>query len=1101
MRPVLLDMDGYASFRDQATVDFTDSDYFALVGPTGSGKSTVIDAMTFALYGSVPRWQDRRMVMYALAPTANRGTVRLVFDVEGQRYVVARELRRAKNGGVTIKSGRLERLLDPTAIGTINDLTDVIAADGLVTAAVEKLLGLNFDHFCQCVVLPQGEFAEFLRAKGSDRREILLKLLGAGLYKEIGREANTRAAAAGERVRVLSDQLTGMADATAEAEAIAAQRETSLQELAERVADMMPLLRDATTAVGQAQSRLDQLGIEHQALSAVRVPDGVALLDTAVNDVQLAVQAARDVEAAAQAADGAARAARAAAPDREPLEQARRDHAEQRRVLADIPAATADLAAAVTRLEQAASLVETSGRSVDSARDARDAARTAHASAKDDLDRLTAELRNLSAVTIPAGLTELDERSRSADLALRESTVELADAEQQDVDARTAIQRAPRRAPLEHALRQIAELAQASAAVPPLEESHERAAAEHERAQAELDAATAARVDARAALEALAVTNSAALLRPHLAIGDACPVCEQTVATLPKPKRVPKLAAAEKAVAAAETDVQRARAAESRAAAAVATSAAQLAAATERVSRLQSALAGLPTDAASIQESLSGLDRLDATAQAAGEAVQRARQRLAAAQATVRQVDADAAEIRASLQSTRDPLVPLGAPAVDGGQLLVAWTRLTDWAAGEAKARRQALPAGTATAESAATELRGAESSLDKANNDVAASRQAETVATAANERAKAVLAGLTTRLGELTVALVGAPTEADAQAQLARIDQLTAAVDDADAALRRARTERERADKSARSLDAEARAAWQVLRKARDTLIPFGAPELPDGSVLIGWDTLTFWAREQAAARAVSVLAAEDAVVRATRDRDGLVGLVTDDFAALDVPLHAGDVVSTAPVAAASAVTQARADRGRITERLEQAARLRAELAAAETEQQVAAMLGRLLRSDQFPEWLEAAALDTLVADASVRLAELSNGQFELTHRGGEFFVIDHADADSQRGVRTLSGGETFQASLALALALSTQLSSMAAAGAARLDSIFLDEGFGTLDESTLEIVAGTLENLAQGDRMVGVVTHVAALAERVPVRFVVNRDSRTSSIVRETV
>ena len=126
--------------------------------------------------------------------------------------------------------------------------------------------------------------------------------------------------------------------------------------------------------------------------------------------------------------------------------------------------------------------------------------------------------------------------------------------------------------------------------------------------------------------------------------------------------------------------------------------------------------------------------------------------------------------------------------------------------------------------------------------------------------------------------------------------------------------------------------------------------------------------------------------------------------------------------------------------------------------------MLGNLLHSNQFPEWLEAAALDTLVTDVSVRLAELSNGQFELTHRNGEFFVIDHADADSQRGVRTLSGGETFQASLALAHALSTQLSSMAVAGAARLDSIFLDEGFGTLDESTLEIVAATLESLAQG-------------------------------------
>jgi exonuclease SbcC len=163
--------------------------------------------------------------------------------------------------------------------------------------------------------------------------------------------------------------------------------------------------------------------------------------------------------------------------------------------------------------------------------------------------------------------------------------------------------------------------------------------------------------------------------------------------------------------------------------------------------------------------------------------------------------------------------------------------------------------------------------------------------------------------------------------------------------------------------------------------------------------------------------------------------------------------------------------------------------------------MLGNLLRSNQFPEWLESAALDTLVIDASRRLSELSGGQFELTHRDGEFMVVDHADADSIRSVRTLSGGETFQASLALALALSTQLSSMAAEGAARLDSIFLDEGFGTLDEATLEVVAATLENLAQGDRMVGVVTHVGALADRIPVRFRVRRDSRTSSIEREAL
>ncbi len=113
MRPVLLEMAGFASFREPTTVDFAGAEYFALVGPTGAGKSTVIDAMTFALYGSVPRWDDRRTVALALAPTVSRGTVRLVFDVGGERYVVARELRRAATGSVSVRSARLERLRDP----------------------------------------------------------------------------------------------------------------------------------------------------------------------------------------------------------------------------------------------------------------------------------------------------------------------------------------------------------------------------------------------------------------------------------------------------------------------------------------------------------------------------------------------------------------------------------------------------------------------------------------------------------------------------------------------------------------------------------------------------------------------------------------------------------------------------------------------------------------------------------------------------------------------------------------------------------------------------------------------------------------------------
>jgi exonuclease SbcC len=200
-----------------------------------------------------------------------------------------------------------------------------------------------------------------------------------------------------------------------------------------------------------------------------------------------------------------------------------------------------------------------------------------------------------------------------------------------------------------------------------------------------------------------------------------------------------------------------------------------------------------------------------------------------------------------------------------------------------------------------------------------------------------------------------------------------------------------------------------------------------------------------------------------------------------------------------AGAIEGARAVTRRIAERRARAADLTERQRAAQDEQQVAHLLGNLLQARQFPQWLVSETLDDLVTAASQTLAALSAGQFDLTHDKGDLYVIDHADADARRSVRTLSGGETFQASLALALALSSQITALAAAGAARLDSIFLDEGFGTLDAETLEVVATTLEALAQGDRMVGVVTHVTELAERVPVRFRVTRNAKTSVIVRE--
>ena len=266
---------------------------------------------------------------------------------------------------------------------------------------------------------------------------------------------------------------------------------------------------------------------------------------------------------------------------------------------------------------------------------------------------------------------------------------------------------------------------------------------------------------------------------------------------------------------------------------------AQLTTATERVAALQSALDGQPTDEAVIREALSGLDRLDSQARAADESVRQARSQNTAAQATVRQVETDASVLRRSLQQTRDPLVALGAPQVDGSHLLASWTQLTEWAAAQSDSRLQALLAARPADEAAQAALRLAEKALADARTREAQARKAETEATASLERVRAALKGLQTRLGELTASLFDAPSDSDAQAQLAQIAELTATSRAADAALTAARSSREQAEDATRALDRQNAAAWQGLRRARDGLIVLGAPDLPDGSALSGWNTL----------------------------------------------------------------------------------------------------------------------------------------------------------------------------------------------------------------------------------------------------------------------
>src|SRR5215475_9693202 len=198
MRPLRLDLAGFAVFREPTTVDFSDADFFALVGPTGSGKSTILDAICFALYGTAPRWNDRRAISNALAPSSAEARVRLIFDSGGHRYAATRVVRRDGKGRVSTTHAGLEllprgfdlsRLVSGLEAGDLGEPLAGTPAE--MDAAVVDAVGLPFEQFISCVVLPQGQFAEFLHAKPATRQQILVNLLGLHVYERIRERATS----------------------------------------------------------------------------------------------------------------------------------------------------------------------------------------------------------------------------------------------------------------------------------------------------------------------------------------------------------------------------------------------------------------------------------------------------------------------------------------------------------------------------------------------------------------------------------------------------------------------------------------------------------------------------------------------------------------------------------------------------------------------------------------------------------------------------------------------------------------------------------------------------------------------------------------------
>ncbi len=387
MRPLRLLLDGFGCYRQPTEADFSGVDFFALTGPTGSGKSTLIDGLCFALYGTVPRWGKENVIAQALAPAANACRVCLVFEAGGKRYGAVRALTRGKSGQVTTKEARLE-LLDPgippdAPIGDILGASIDQLAEGpdQVKAQVQDILGLTYEHFTQSVLLPQGRFSEFLHAKAADRQDLLVELLAFGVYNAVGQRARERAKLAADRVRTAQAARAELADATEEAETRAASGVRALAGLTETVQEKLQSLGSLKEHAERAAQQARDAREETRLLAAVRTPAEVPGLARKIAEAEELLGERRNQWDAAEVAEAEAQQARDALPDRTRVEMLRQAHAEQRGLVSQLNQQEQALAEKRAAQDERARALQAAERQLQRARDGLADAERSHAAA------------------------------------------------------------------------------------------------------------------------------------------------------------------------------------------------------------------------------------------------------------------------------------------------------------------------------------------------------------------------------------------------------------------------------------------------------------------------------------------------------------------------------------------------------------------------------------------------------------------------------------------------------------------------------------------------------------------------------------------------
>ncbi len=1006
MKPIRLELEGFTAFRERTVLDFEGRTLFAITGPTGAGKSSLLDAITWSLYGMVPRVgsQTRQLVSQG----ARQMQVMFDFSTGGR---IHRVVRKAPASVGT-------RLEEQLADGSWRPLADR-ARD--VTDEVGRLLGMDYVTFTRTMVLPQGEGAAFLSGDAAARRRILTGLIGLSVYEEARRLANDRSKRSGERAQTITAQLGRLSLASPE-------RLAELRKEATTLAAELSLLQARRVALTELADCWRSWSAVRGAATEAGEATGQAAAEAAAEEQ--ALEAAGAALAGEEArSEGLAREIGELAYDASEHEQLRRE-AEQLEMRS---AAADDLERARARARELARDVAAAERAEEDAQARLRAALAAHGEAL-----AGREARGSSLQTV-AARADLDlERLRGearAEAQVAEAAREEAGEQQALAERLEGLRRELAQLVLgeESAVRELAQWRGEGERLSARAEDSGRALQD---AAKLLRAREAERERARAA-------DQAAALRIDLAVGDLCPVCGEPITRLPDTPPVGELSRTGQAVLEAEAEVTRRRREEQEARSHLAAARARIEAsevgqqqALDQLAELDGRLSGLGTERS----------QLGAAAAGAARAADRARELAARA--------GESGELAAARTQ----------------ELAVALARVPDeFLAGEPPVA-VAEPIDPEVLAVAVTDYQEAERAIRGAD-DGARQRSTELDAARAGRQ----------RLGDLAV--VAEEAAAKAESRLVALGELPAgaSAEEIGARLGRAQLDAER-DRGLR--EEQARSGVEVARLAatrdgaRASLERAGATLLAAGE------------RETAA-----LLKLGEA--RAALETSWAATIDGEDEPTFE---HLQQVMT----AHEQEQDRANGRRGEVAALVEQAERdaaeaerMSGEAAGQQREADLNRELGRELQGNHFIAYVQREAMHLLAGDATHRFREFSNGRYELVAEDAEFAVVDRLNGDERRSVKTLSGGESFLASLALALALSEHLPQLASlGGAVSLESLFIDEGFGALDAESLDLAVQGLETLAGGQRMVGVISHVEALAQRLPDRVEVIKQGNSSTV-----